>query len=117
MIPLSKFLNQKHWKKIVVLLSLLLLLGIGAVPGYLTGHWQWQKPLPVKTLGQLQQVRNVGLSLPGWQTTEQKIEVIGEHKWSVQLINQDNSSTQSMLLLLPQNSPSRSTTSRVDRYK
>ena len=43
MISFSKFLKEQRFSQIVALLLLLLLLLIGAIPGYLTGHWQWQE--------------------------------------------------------------------------
>lgn len=97
-------LRSMPFLKVVALVLLLLLLGIGAVPGYLTGHWSWAQPLPVTTLKQLQKLRT-GLTLPGWQIIEQQQKMIGGHKWSVQVIKQEHEQTEAMLLLLPQNGP------------
>ncbi|WP_017652578.1 cyanoexosortase B system-associated protein [Fortiea contorta] len=105
MISLSKLLKQDKWNQVVVLLLLLLLLGLAGIPGYITGQWEWKQPLPVSTIKELRQIRKMGLSLPGWQTIEQAQPQVGEKKWTLQVIKQQNSQTQAMLLLLPQNSP------------
>jgi cyanoexosortase B-associated protein len=104
MISLSKFLKESQWTQVVALLLLLLLLAIGTVPGYLTGRWQWKQPPPVTNLQALKNLRN-GLILPSWQTIEQSQQQIGEQKWSIQLIKKQDSQTQALLLLLPQNGP------------
>jgi cyanoexosortase B-associated protein len=103
MISLSKFLKQQQWSQVAVLILLLLLLAVGAVPGYLTGKWQWQQPPPVTQLKQLKNLRKVGLNLPGWQTIEQSETQVGEHKWSMQILKQKDPPTDAILLLLPQN--------------
>jgi cyanoexosortase B-associated protein len=102
MISLSKLLKEQQLRQVFVLLLLLVLLAVGAVPGYLKGHWQWQQPLAVKHLQKLQQIHKAGLNLPGWQTVEQSQQFIGVHKWSVQIIKKSDSSTQAMVLILPQ---------------
>jgi cyanoexosortase B-associated protein len=97
---------QKHQlTQLVAILWLVLLLGVGAVPGYLAGHWQWQEPPAVTHLKQLKHLRTTGLNLPGWQNSQHSIQEIGEHRWSVQLIQQENSKKQAILLLFPQNGP------------
>jgi cyanoexosortase B-associated protein len=105
MIALAKFLKEKNLTYVIVLVSLLLLLGIGGVPGYLSGRWQWKQPPPITSLKELRQIRKTGLTIPGWQTQQQAEQQIGEHKWSVQIIQQASSPTPVILLLLPQNGP------------
>lgn len=105
MFSFSKFLKQLQFPKVVVLLLLLVLLGIGAVPGYLTGRWSWVSPLPVTSLDRIKQLRQTGLTLPGWETLEQQQQTIGGRKWSAQVIKQEGKQTQAILLLLPQNGP------------
>jgi cyanoexosortase B-associated protein len=102
---LSKHFQEQRLAQTAVLLLLLLLLVIGGVPGYLTGKWLWKQPPSVANLKELRNIRKVGLNLPGWKTMEQAEQEIGEHKWSLQLIKQENSSTQALILLLPQNGP------------
>ncbi|MBD2163946.1 cyanoexosortase B system-associated protein [Calothrix membranacea FACHB-236] len=105
MISLSKLVKDSQWTQVVVLLLLLLLFAIGSVPGYVKGKWQWQQLAPVIQLKELKQIRNSGLIIPGWQNVEQTQQEVGEHKWSLQLIKKQDSDTQAILLLLPQNGP------------
>lgn len=105
MTTFSKLLKERSFSQVVVLLLLLLLLAMGAVPGYLKGRWDWQEPPRIITLNKMKQIHHKGLSLSGWQTIEQREEPIGGHKWSYQLIQQQGSKTQAILLLLPQNGP------------
>ncbi|MFM2062731.1 MAG: hypothetical protein RLZZ507_2401 [Cyanobacteriota bacterium] len=105
MISLSKFFKQQQWSQVAVLILLLLLLGVGAVPGYLTGKWQWKQPPPVIKLKELKNIRQVGLNIPGWQTMEQLETPVGGNKWSLQILQQKDSSVEAILLLLPQNGP------------
>ncbi|MEA5618097.1 cyanoexosortase B system-associated protein [Cronbergia sp. UHCC 0137] len=103
MISSLAFLKKHQWRQIAVLGLLLLILGIGAIPGYLTGKWQWKQPPSLTNLQSLKHLRDVGLDIPGWKTIEQSVQPIGEHKWSLQLIQKQDSSSQAILLLLPQN--------------
>ncbi len=105
MIYFSKFFKDSQLYQVVALLLLLLLLAMGAVPGYLRGHWQWQEPPAVINLKNLKQIRHTGLTLPGWQTTAQQEEAIGGYKWSYQEIQKKGSPMKAILLLLPQNGP------------
>jgi cyanoexosortase B-associated protein len=88
--------------RIAVLCFLLALVGMGAVPGYLSGKWHWASPPPLTNIKQLKQLPNKGVEIPGWQTIEQKTVSIGGHKWSAQAMEHDNSKPV-LLLLLPQN--------------
>jgi cyanoexosortase B-associated protein len=105
MISFSKLLKESQFPKAIALLLLLLLLGIGGIPGYLSGQWQWKQPPPVASLKQLREIRQKGLNLPGWQSSEQQEQQIGGHKWSFQVIKKEGSQTQAILLLLPQKGP------------
>ena len=98
---LPKSLGFASIPKLVVLIFLLVLAGIGAVPGYWTGNWSWATLPQVTNLNEIRELRQTGLELPGWKTVEQKTVVIGGHQWSVQQIKQDNSKPIG-LLLLPQ---------------
>ncbi|MEA5576991.1 cyanoexosortase B system-associated protein [Anabaena sp. UHCC 0451] len=105
MISLSNFFKKQQWSQIAVLILLLLLLAVGAVPGYLTGKWQWQQPPPVTKLKELKNIHKVGLSIPGWQTIQQSEAAVGQHKWSLQILQQKDSDAEGILLLFPQNGP------------
>ncbi|MGI2902002.1 cyanoexosortase B system-associated protein [Tolypothrix sp. VBCCA 56010] len=102
MISFSKLLKENQFPKLAALLLLLLLLVIGAVPGYLTGHWQWQKLPPITSIKQLRQLRQQGLNLPGWETIEKSQQQIGGRKWLMQINKKQGTQTQAILLLLPQ---------------
>lgn len=88
--------------RVAVLCFLLVLIGIAAVPGYLTGKWSWAQLPQVANIKQLRQLPKKGLELPGWKTLEQKTLPIGGHQWSVQAIERDDSKPV-LLFLLPQN--------------
>ncbi|WP_353929607.1 cyanoexosortase B system-associated protein [Okeanomitos corallinicola TIOX110] len=103
MFSLSKHFKSKPISQVVLLILLLILLIIGAVPGYLTGKWQWKQPPPISNLKELRNILKVGLNIPGWQTIQQSESKIGEHKWSVQILQEQDSSVEAILLLLPQN--------------
>ncbi len=102
MISFSKLLKENQFPKVAALLLLLLLLLTKAVPGYMTGHWQWQTPPPITSVKQLRQLRHQGLNLPGWQTIEQSEQQIGGRKWSMQMTKKQGTQTEAILLLLPQ---------------
>ena len=93
-------LNSKI-SKIILLVFLIILMGLGTVPGYLKGSWRWQKPLQVTNLKQIRNLQQTGISLPGWQTLNQQPIEIGGHKWSFQAIGRD-AQNQAILLLRPQ---------------
>jgi cyanoexosortase B-associated protein len=76
--------------KVVLLLLLVLLISIGAVPGYLSGHWRWTEPPRVVTLSKLRSLRETGLPLPGWQIAQRETPQIGEHKWLSQEMTRAN---------------------------
>lgn len=86
--------------KIVLMLFLLVLIGVGTVPGYLKGSWRWQQPLKVANLKQIRNLQQTGLNLPGWQTLNQQGIEIGGHKWSYQAMQRDPQN-QAILLLRP----------------
>ncbi|NEU72683.1 cyanoexosortase B system-associated protein [Hassallia byssoidea VB512170] len=102
MISFSKLLKENQFPKLAALLLLLVLLVIGAVPGYMTGHWQWQKLPPITSIKQLRQLRQQGLNLPGWETIEKSQQQIGGRKWLMQINKKQGTQTQAILLLLPQ---------------
>ncbi len=102
MITFSKLLKENEFPRLAALLFLLILLVIGSVPGYITGHWQWQKLPPITTIKQLRQLRHQGLNLPGWQTIEKSQQQIGGRKWLMQVTKKQGTQTQAILLLLPQ---------------
>jgi cyanoexosortase B-associated protein len=103
MLSISKSV-QLPWAKLVLVILLLALVGWGAVPGYRSGQWRWANPPSVTALAELKTIRTAGLTLPNWQTSEQALVQIGEHKWSKQVLKgADHQSA--TLLLFAQNGP------------
>ena len=90
-----------QWSKVSLLLLLLILVAIGAVPGYLSGKWRWAEPPKVATLSQLTKLRQVGLAVPGWQIVDRQTPQVGEHKWLMQEMV-DAKQNKAILLLFPQ---------------
>lgn len=104
MISARKLLRRYQLFKIIVIMVLLLLVGVVAIPGYGTGRWPWTNQPPVTNLKQLKNLRQNGLTLPGWEVIRvQNNVLIGGHKWLVQEIK--NPQTMAILLMLPQNGP------------
>jgi cyanoexosortase B-associated protein len=97
-----KILKEGKFAKITVLLLLLFLLVIGTFPGYISGKWQWQQPPAPTNLKQLKQLRKEGLNIPGWKSIEQKEQLVGGHKWSLQHFKKPDGNKEFLLLLLPQ---------------
>ncbi|MBE9213262.1 cyanoexosortase B system-associated protein [Plectonema cf. radiosum LEGE 06105] len=105
MISLSRFFKERQFLQIAALILLLLLLGIGALPGYLQGNWRWKQPPPITNLRELKELRKTGLILPGWKITQQQEQKLGSGKWSLQVMEKENGKQTAILLLLPQNGP------------
>ena len=110
---LPKQLRQVLSPKWILVSFLLLLFALGALPGYLSGRWQWTSPPNVQQLKQLKALKQKGLTLSGWQTIKSDEIDIGGHKWRLQEIEQTMSNrsfenatatppTRALLLLLPQ---------------
>ncbi|OLP17801.1 cyanoexosortase B system-associated protein [Leptolyngbya sp. 'hensonii'] len=84
MMSLPKRLQNLPLSRSVILLLLVLLVGIGAVPGYLGGKWPWQRVPQVTALKELQNLRKQGLTLVGWPTLNYQVIKLGGHKWILQ---------------------------------
>ncbi|MFB2892491.1 cyanoexosortase B system-associated protein [Aerosakkonemataceae cyanobacterium BLCC-F50] len=87
--------------QIILLLFLIIVLLVGAVPGYLQKHWSWEKPLPVTTISQMREIRKKGLEIPGWQSKISKEVPVSREKWLYQEVQIDPQTT-AILLLRPQ---------------
>jgi cyanoexosortase B-associated protein len=96
--------------KAVVLVFLLLLVGIGTVPGYINGNWRWLSPPQIQELKQLKALKQKGIEVANWKTSSQQMLEIGGRKWlSQELARQEQTPSSSTfnpdraaLLLLPQ---------------
>lgn len=105
MTSLTQFFQKEQLNKIIALLLLTLLLAIAALPGYITGKWQWKQPPAIAHLAKLRDIRKVGLTLPEWESIQQSEQLIGERKWSVQEIKKADANIRAILLVIPQNGP------------
>ncbi|MFZ4665701.1 MAG: cyanoexosortase B system-associated protein [Prochlorotrichaceae cyanobacterium] len=72
----------------IALFLLLLLLGFGAIPHYLSGHGLGSTVPKVEGLKKLQAISQNGLPIPGWDTKKQQLVKVGGKKWSQQVITQ-----------------------------
>ncbi|NET01626.1 MAG: cyanoexosortase B system-associated protein [Sphaerospermopsis sp. SIO1G2] len=105
MFSLSKHFKSQQLSQVVLLVLLLIILITGAVPGYFTGKWQWTQPPKVNQIKELRNIRKEGLDILGWKTIQQSESQVGEHKWSLQVLQEQEPSDQpveAILLLLPQ---------------
>ena len=87
--------------KVIVLVLLLVLVAFGAVPGYWTGNWTWARVPNITNLKQIKSLQETGLNLPGWQTLEQELIILGGHKWSYQKIQGEYPEPIALLLRPP----------------
>jgi cyanoexosortase B-associated protein len=111
MVSLPKGLQQVSISKALLLVVLLLLVGVGAVPGYINSDWRWLNPPQVQALKQLRLLKKQGLEVADWQVLNHQALSIGGRGWSSQeLILQDQKPVppatfvpnKAALLLLPQ---------------
>lgn len=80
---------------------LIILIALGTLPGYLQGgKWAWADLAQIENVNKLNEIKEKGLKIPGWQTQKTGEVQINDKKWLVQLISKDNQEV--TLLLLPQ---------------
>ena len=101
--PLPKFFQQKQLAHVAVLLLFIMLLILRGIPGYMTGSWQWKQPPDVANLTALREMRKTGITLPNWQTVQQAEQLVSTSRWSFQILKQQGTQNQAILLLHPQN--------------
>ncbi len=87
--------------QIMALVFMLVLLIVGAIPGYFKGTWSWSDLPPVKTISQLKTIREEGLNLSQWKTLEHQQLNLRNHNWFVQTVEKENQTA--ILLILTQN--------------
>ena len=103
--PLPKVLKQYPLPQVLLLLFGLVLLGVGAMPSYITGKWPWMAPPDIKTLKELKELQKSGLTLPGWETIRTGSLPTGGHTWWRQDVKKEDGSTEAMVLLLAGTGP------------
>ncbi|NES07581.1 MAG: cyanoexosortase B system-associated protein [Okeania sp. SIO2F4] len=103
MIYSFKILQRYQLSKVILVVLLLIVLVVGAVPGYITGKWSWKNTPRITNFKDLRQIREEGLTISDLPTiSHQKIR-IADHNWLLQKVKQDNQSV--ILLLLTPNGP------------
>lgn len=100
-VSLFKGIQRSQVQRMLVLVLLLVLVVMGAVPGYWTGNWPWAQLPSVTNLKEIRKLRTTGLEISGWHTIEQEIRKIGGHQWSYQKIEGEYAKP-IRVLLLPQ---------------
>ncbi|MEA5420833.1 cyanoexosortase B system-associated protein [Spirulina sp. CCNP1310] len=83
---------------------LLFLLLIGGMVFNFSGQTSWRKPFPVENLAALRDLRDTGLTLPGWENEGQAQLNVGGREWSVQAAAQRGQRT-AIVMILPQWGP------------
>ncbi|MCT7950680.1 cyanoexosortase B system-associated protein [Ancylothrix sp. C2] len=94
-------MKNESLSKIILFLFLLGVIVVGAIPGYFSGYWRWQKPPAVANIEQLRHLRTTGLTVENWQTLDKQPLNIGGLHWILQDI-QNDTKTKALILLLPQ---------------
>ena len=102
--PLPKILKYPL-PQVLLLLFGLVLVGVGAMPSYITGKWPWMAPPDLRTLKELKELNKSGLTLPGWEIVREGPLPTGGHTWWRQDVKKEGSSTQAMVLLFAQSGP------------
>jgi cyanoexosortase B-associated protein len=82
-LPESGAASRSPLYKLLILVALLAIAASSTIPQYCSGNWFLNR---VPELSNVRALRGLhsGLSLPGWQTLEQKAVEIGGHTWSTQ---------------------------------
>ncbi len=99
-IPRSWHLSRA---KLVLLVFLALLLILGPLPHYRNQQWPWKLPPPVARLKQLRAIRQQGVPIANWPTTQGQPLKLGDHHWYQQTIAKGEATA--AVLLLPQGGP------------
>ncbi len=86
--------------QIIALVFMLVLLILGAIPGYLKGSWSWSDLPPVNTITQLKMIQAEGLNLSHWNTLNHQQLNLSKKQWLVQTVEKENQTA--ILLVLPQ---------------
>ncbi len=80
---------------------LILIMGIGILPGYLKGgKWYWFKEKVPSNLAKILSVKKKGFPLPNWEVIEQNSVSIGGKDWLRQIMQKGEQKIE--LLMLPQ---------------
>jgi cyanoexosortase B-associated protein len=97
---IAKLKIPRQSAQIAVLVFMLVLLIVGAIPGYFKGTWSWSDLPPVKTISQLKTIREEGLNLSEWKTLDHQVFNLRNHDWLIQTVEKENQTA--LLLILTQ---------------
>lgn len=86
--------------QLILLGLLLLLIGIGTLPSYFSGHWSWTQVPTIPNIQYLKNLSKTGLKIPGFKETVQQPFSIGNKDWSAQELQYEGQTV--ILLLMPQ---------------
>ncbi len=103
MLSSAKILQKIQLPRLVLLIFLLIVLIVGAVPGYITGKWSWKNTAKITNIKALRKIKEDGLNIPEWEKISNQQILIADHKWLYQVVKKDNISA--ILLVLTQNGP------------
>lgn len=86
--------------QLILLGLLLLLIVMGAIPGYLSNQWNWAQTPKIQNIQYLKNLRDTGLTIPSYQKVGLEQFSLGDGQWSAQLLQKQGKSL--VLLLMPQ---------------
>lgn len=95
-----KLTKPFSFAQFILLGLLLLLIVMGAMPGYLSGKWSWARTPKIQNIAYLKSLSQTGLTIPNYREIGQEEFTLGERPWSAQLLQKPGQSL--LLLLLPQ---------------
>lgn len=98
-----KHATPRTLPRILIAGLLVLMLVLGLVLNH-TGQRFWQELPPVPNLGALREIRNTGINVPGWESTDQAKLRVGSHDWSIQTMEAPGQRV-GLLMLFPQTGP------------
>lgn len=78
---LTKLKRHYGLNRLLLVGFLLLLFVAGAIPGYLSGKWEWMQPPSVHRLTEIKQIQERGVELSDWETLQGKKLLISGQKW------------------------------------
>lgn len=73
-------------QRYLVIIVMLGAIALFSVPTYLSGAIPWRTPAEVANVAPLRALRDQGLTVPNWETQEQRTLPVGNHQWSMQAL-------------------------------
>lgn len=93
---------KKHFtlSRLILIALLSLAIAISAIPGYLSGKWNWADLPKISQIQRLREIPKTGLTLPDSKTLKQQEIIIGGNQWSAQVVEKGDRLIE--LWLMPQ---------------